>query len=219
MRPRILIPILFATAVVLLAVETVKTPINNDDVRVLDVVVQPHEKTSMHEHKANRVMIYRNAGAQNFEFESGKHSLLTFTDNQVMWSPIEGRHIAEVATEKPVNIIEIELKKPGGGLKVTTAQDPLKVDPKHYRLEFENDQVRVFRVHFGPHEGAPMHEHQLHRIIVYLTDANMRVTSADGKVEVTPHKAGDIVEGGPAKHSEQNLTDKPVETIVTELKY
>ena len=218
MRLRILIP-LGAVAAALLAVETVKTPINNDDVRVLDVVVQPHEKTSMHEHKANRVMIYRTAGAQNFEYETGKHSLLTFTANQVMWSPIEGKHIADVATEQPVNIIEIELKKPGAGLNVTTALDPLKVDPKHYRLEFDNAQVRVFRAHYGPHESTPMHEHQLHRIIVYLTDANVRVTSADGKVEVIQHKAGDIVEGGPARHSEQNLSDKPLETIVTELKY
>jgi len=64
-----------------------------------------------------------------------------------------------------------------------------------------------------------MHEHQLSRIMVYLTDASVRVTYSDGKVELTPHKAGDILQGGAAKHSEQNTTDKPVEVIVTELKY
>jgi hypothetical protein len=64
-----------------------------------------------------------------------------------------------------------------------------------------------------------MHEHQLKRINVYLTDARVRVTSADGKVDTTPHKAGDILQGGPAKHSEQNVGDKPVEVLVTELKY
>jgi len=36
---------------------------------------------------------------------------------------------------------------------------------------------------------------------------------------MTPRKAGDIAQGGAAKHSEQNTTDKPVEVIVTELKY
>jgi hypothetical protein len=55
--------------------------------------------------------------------------------------------------------------------------------------------------------------------MVYLTDASVRVTYSDGKVELTPHKAGDILQGGAAKHSEQNTTDKPVEVIVTELKY
>ena len=206
-------------AAALFAEETVKTPINDDNVRVLDVVVQPREKTKMHEHKANRVMIYRTAGAQNFEYGDGRRAVLKFRQNEVKWSPQEGMHLAEVATGKPVNIVEIELKKPGAGKKITTALDPLKVDPKHYHLEFENDQVRVFRVKFGPHEGAPMHEHQLSRIMVYLTDAKVQVTSADGKVETTPRKAGDIVQGGAARHSELNTTDQPVEVLVTELEY
>jgi quercetin dioxygenase-like cupin family protein len=219
MRPRTLIPIVCAAAAALPAVETIKTPIDNDDVRVLDVILQPHEKTSMHEHTVNRVMIYRTAGAQNFEYESGRHSVLAFKENEVKWSPVEGKHIADVATEKPVNLIEIELKRPGAGKKIATALDPVKIDPKHYKLELENDQVRVFRVNIGPHESTPMHEHQLHRIMVYLADANVRVTNADGKVETTPHKAGEILEGGAAKHSEQNLGDTPVQVIVTELKY
>jgi quercetin dioxygenase-like cupin family protein len=218
MRHRILLALPVASAL-LFSAETVKTPINNEDVRVLDVVVQPHEKTSLHEHKANRVMIYKVAGTQSFQYEDGHHSTLTFGENEVKWSPIEGKHIAEVVTEKPVGIVEIELKKPGAGKTITTATDPLKVDKKHYKLEFENDQVRVFRVKFGPHESTPMHEHQLKRIVVYLTDAAIRVTSADGKVDMTPHKAGDVVEGGAGKHGEQNTTDKPVELIVTELKY
>jgi quercetin dioxygenase-like cupin family protein len=219
MRPRTSILILCAVAAALTAEEVVKTPIDNDDVRVLDATLQPHEKTSMHEHKANRVMIYRNAGMQTFQYEDGRHATLAFKENEVKWSPIEGKHIAEVATEKPVEIVEIELKKPSAGKKITTALDPLKVDPKHYKLEFENDQVRVFRVKIGPHESTPMHEHQLHRIMVYLTDAHVRVTSADAKIDTTPHKAGDIPEGWAARHSEQNLSDQPVEVIVTELKY
>src|SRR5438094_6119578 len=133
----------FAAVAALLAEETVKTPIDNDDVRVLDVVVQPHEKTKMHEHKANRVMIYRNAGALNFVYGDGRKAVLQFKENEVKWSGQDGMHIAEVATAKPVNIVEIELKKPGAGKKITTALDPLKVDPKHYKLELENDQVRV----------------------------------------------------------------------------
>jgi quercetin dioxygenase-like cupin family protein len=218
MRTRILLTLPVAAAL-LFSAETIKTPINNDAVRVLDVVVQPHEKTSMHEHKANRVMIYKIAGAQRFQYEDGRTSTLTFHENDVKWSPIEGKHIAEVATGHPVGIVEIELKKQGAGKTVTTNIDPLKADPKHYKLEFENDQVRVFHVKIGPHESTPLHEHQLKRIMVYLTDASVRVTNADGSVDMTPHKAGDILQGGAAKHSEQNTTDKPVEVIVTELKY
>lgn len=39
--------------------------------------------------------------------------------------------------------------------------DPVKVDPKHYQVEFENDRVRVLRIRFGPHERSVMHGHLL----------------------------------------------------------
>jgi quercetin dioxygenase-like cupin family protein len=210
---------LIVATVALFAAETVKTPIDNADVRVIDAVLQPHEKTALHEHKANRVMIYRNAGAQNIDYEGGRRVVLTFKDNEVKWSPIEGKHTSEIASGNPVNIVEVELKKPGAGKTVTTALDPIRIDPKHYKIEFENDQVRVFRVRIGPHESSPMHEHQLHRIVVYLTDAAVRVTTVDGKVETASHKAGDIVESAAAKHSEQNMTGSPIVVLVTELKY
>jgi hypothetical protein len=32
------------------------------------------------------------------------------------------------------------------------AQDPLKIAPQAYKLEFENEWVKVVRVHYGPHE-------------------------------------------------------------------
>ena len=39
------------------------------------------------------------------------------------------------------------------------AQDAVKVDPSHHKVEFENDQVRVLRIRFGPGEESVMHEH------------------------------------------------------------
>jgi uncharacterized RmlC-like cupin family protein len=203
----------------LLAAEPARYPVNNDDVRVIDVVEDPHAKTRLHDHKMNRVMIYKNAGTQDIVYEDGKKTTLKFKDRQVLWSPQAGMHTSEIVSSGPVGLVEIELKKAGAGKKVTTELDPLKVDPRHYHLEFENDQVRVTRVKFGAHEGAPLHEHQLTRVILYLTDSKTRVTSVDGTVDETPHKAGDVVYGGAAKHSEINTLDHPIEVIVTELKY
>jgi len=39
------------------------------------------------------------------------------------------------------------------------AQNPTKVDSKHYTVEFENARVRVLRVKYGPHEKSVMHWH------------------------------------------------------------
>src|SRR5215813_10159014 len=51
-------------------------------------------------------------------------------------------------------------------------QDPLKVAPQAYKLEFENDWVRVMRVHYGPKEKIPEHYHtERAAAYVYLNDS------------------------------------------------
>jgi hypothetical protein len=115
--------------------------------------------------------------------------------------------------------VEVLIKKEGDPAKTAkTPLDPLTVDPKDYKLEFENSQVRVTRVKFPPHHKVPMHEHLLNRVVVYLTDQNGKMTTPDGKVDAAVHKAGEASWGGPTKHQEENLGDKPFEAIVVELK-
>jgi hypothetical protein len=51
------------------------------------------------------------------------------------------------------------------------AQDALKVSPDAYRLVFENDWVKVVRVHYGPREVIAPHDHTaLGAAYVYLND-------------------------------------------------
>jgi hypothetical protein len=196
-----------------------RVPLENDFVKVIDVTSQPHQKTRMHEHKINRVMVYLNAGRQHFEWQNGKPSDLTWKAGQPLWSPAAGMHTAEITSDRPVRIIEIELKKPGGGKNPgATALDPVKVISKRYSVEFENDQVRVVRVKAGPKETLPLHEHIVNRVSVLLTDQDFRITSADGTVQNPKRKAGEVAWGTPAKHTEENLSDKPFETIMVELK-
>jgi quercetin dioxygenase-like cupin family protein len=198
--------------------ETVTIAIDNDQVKVVNVVVQPHEKTRLHQHTVNRVMIYLQGGRQDFDYQDGKKSVLNFKAGEMKWSPASGMHIAEVTSDNPVNIIEVELKKAGTGANASGgALDPVKVDRKHYKVELENDQVRVLRVKIGPHEATPLHEHSLNRVVTYITDQNIRVTSG-GKAETLQHKAGEVSWGAPTKHKEENLSDKPLEVVVVELK-
>src|ERR1700694_5940112 len=69
------------------------------------------------------------------------------------------------------------------------AQDPVKVDAKHYKVEFENDQVRVLRITYGPHEKSVMHGHPA-GVAVFLTDGNVKFTLPDGKTQDAPIKTG-----------------------------
>jgi hypothetical protein len=52
------------------------------------------------------------------------------------------------------------------------AQDPLKLLPDNYKLQFENEWVRVTRVHYAPHSTLPVHAHTTApSAYVYLNDA------------------------------------------------
>jgi uncharacterized RmlC-like cupin family protein len=194
------------------------TPIDNDQVKVVVVNQAPHVKTKLHQHTVNRVMIYLQPGKQTIAYEDGQKVLLEWKAAEAKWSPAGKMHIAEITSDSPVKIVEVELKKAAGSGKPGGTLDPVKIDPKHYKVEFENPQVRVLRVRIGAHESAPMHEHMLNRVVTYITDQRVKITGADGKSDVAEHKAGDVAWAGPAKHKEENLGDKAFEVVVVELK-
>ena len=97
------------------------------------------------------------------------------------------------------------------------AQDPVKVDPKHYKVEFENEQVRVLRISYGVGEKSVMHEHP-NAVAVFLTDGNVKFTTPDGKSEERPAKAGATIWSPGGKHLPENIGSKPFELILVELK-
>jgi uncharacterized RmlC-like cupin family protein len=212
------LPLALPIACGLLA-QTPAPPIDNDQARVVVAHDQPHKKGALHEHKLNRVMIYLQAGRQEIIPEGGKKVTMEWKAGDVKWSPARGMHTSEIVSDQPVTIVEVEVKKAGDPSKAgMTALDPLKVDPKNYKLEFENSQVRVVRVKMAPHQKVPMHEHVLNRVVVYLTDQNGSMTTADGQTTTAVHKAGEFSWGAPTKHEEQNNQDHAFEAVVVEFK-
>ena len=72
---------------------------------------------------------------------------------------------------------------------VCWAQDQVKVDPKHYKVESENADVRILRIHYGPHEKSVMHSHP-DSVVVYLSDGTIRMHTPDGKSQDMTGKTG-----------------------------
>jgi quercetin dioxygenase-like cupin family protein len=97
------------------------------------------------------------------------------------------------------------------------AQDAAKVDAKHYKVEFENAQVRVLRITYGPHEKSVMHGHPA-SVAVFLTDGSVKFTMPDGKTVTGDVKAGMVQWEAGVKHLPENTGDKPFELILVELK-
>jgi quercetin dioxygenase-like cupin family protein len=104
------------------------------------------------------------------------------------------------------------LAQPAGG-----KADPVKVDAKHYKVEFENESVRVLRISYAPGEKSVMHYHP-NAVAVYLTDGKTRMTTPDGKSQEMPAKAGSAAWTPAGSHLPQNTGDKRLELILVELK-
>jgi quercetin dioxygenase-like cupin family protein len=97
------------------------------------------------------------------------------------------------------------------------AQDASKVEPKHYHVAFENEQVRVIDMHYGPHEKSGMHEHPA-GVAVYITAGHFRFTDETGKVIEAEAKAGEARWFPAFKHKVENLSDKPFDGVYIEIK-
>jgi quercetin dioxygenase-like cupin family protein len=191
--------------------------IYNDQVRVLDVTTPAHRKSGLHEHAMNRVMIYMTAGTNRLEYEGGRVENLKFRPGEALWSTAGGKHTSENPGEQPFRVIEVELKKPGAPFH-PGALDPVRLAPQWYKVTLDNPQVRVLRVVIPGKARVPLHEHARNRVVVYVSDAVVRVTPEGGAPAESRVAAGEVRWAGTAKHTEENLADKPFEVVVVELK-
>ena len=97
------------------------------------------------------------------------------------------------------------------------AQDAVKTDPKHYSVVSENDQVRILKVHYGPHEKSVMHSHP-NSVAVMLTDMKAEFTLPDGKKQNMTAKTGDAQYTPAQVHLPENTGEKGMDLILVELK-
>ena len=97
------------------------------------------------------------------------------------------------------------------------AQNPTLVEPTHYKLAFENDEVQVVDVHYGPHEKSKMHSHP-GGVVVYITEGHLRFTDEKGNVKEVNAKPGESRFFPPFHHMVENLTGKPFDAVYIGLK-
>lgn len=231
MKPKtqLIMAALFASVISIAAVETTmaqdpakvdakhyKVEFENDYVRILRVKYGPKERSVIHQHPVG-VAISLTETVGKFALSDGKVEERRFKVGDVRWTAAE-THLPQNVRDKPFEVILIELK--GGTTAVTgtpaVSEDPAKVDSKHYKVEFENAQVRVLRVKLGSKEKTPMHVHPAN-ITIFLTDGHARFTLPDGETQEATLKAGQFLWAGQEKHAGENLGG-PFEAIVVELK-
>jgi hypothetical protein len=173
--------------------------------RVIVATLQPRTPSIARTgHATDRVLIYLDDGVMTRE-EGGQTTRIEFHRGDVRWRPASGAYTAENLSDHPIRILEVDLKGPPTGPLPVTKLDPSIVDTAHYKVALENEHVRVLRIHFGPNEKSPVHEHNLNRVVLYLNDQGT-------------FKADDVRMAGPETHMEENAAVQPADRIAVELK-
>jgi quercetin dioxygenase-like cupin family protein len=194
--------------------------IDNAAVRVLSVTYQPHDKSILHSHAGNRVVIVLDDGRLVTTYEDGRKEDQPWQAGEARWVPAGPKHVAENMGSKRIRIIEVEMKKAGPANPAARSAklDPVEIDPMHNEFLFENDQVRVFRSWREVGGKEKMHEHVgKGRVAVLLTDIDARVES-DGATTPLHGSAGDVLWSGPAEHAATNTGLAKFDMIIVEVK-
>lgn len=188
-----------------LAPVTITPRLDTPQARVIVATLQPRMPVNARTgHATDRVIIYLDDGAMT-RSDGDRTARIEFHRGDVRWSPASGPYIAENLSDRPIRILEIDLKGPPGGPATTSKLDPVATDSTHYKVALENEHVRVLRVHYGAREKGARHEHLLNRVVVYLNDQ-------------PGAKADDVRMAGPATHAEENGSDQPADRIAVEIK-
>lgn len=191
-----------------------KVEFENSQVRVVRWVIPPGDKTANHSHPYNVNVLLTDANIKVIT-PDGKTSEVHGKAGSAAWRG-PTTHVVENIGDKPVEGILIEPKRPSSALPAG-AQDETVIDPKHSKVEFENDQVRVTRYHFDAGEKSTLHGHP-DNVQVVLTDASATVTTPDGKTTPVTAKAGEVHWRPAGQHTVQNTGKQPFEGVLVEMK-
>jgi quercetin dioxygenase-like cupin family protein len=177
-----------------------KVEFENDQIRVLRATVGAHQKTPMHQHPS-RAGITITENDLRVYLPDGTSATSKRSPHEIFWSePVT--HQVENLSDKPMENIEIELKRANGtGVPVKpaavassaagTATDPVAVEQEpHHHVIFENQYVRVLDVVVDPGDTTLFHKHSLDNVAVQLNDAAIKRQFPGEDWVATPAKEG-----------------------------
>ena len=187
----------------------------NDHFRIVRINYGPGEESVMHHHPEH-VAVFLTDLATEFRTPDGATETVEAKAGEHHYIPA-GSHHPRLISDAPFEGVAIELKKPSPAAEGETGPDVIEADPEHYKVEFENERVRVLRVTYGAGEESAMHYHPEHAA-VFLNDHHFVFTLPDGTTQEIHAKAGDTVLAPAGQHLPKNMGEEEAVVIVVEQK-
>jgi len=114
-------------------------------------------------------------------------------------------------------ILVVGLLLPGTAMMAQTQDSAGAAGAGVAKVEFENEQIRVVRVSYAPHQKSAVHSHA-GRFVVTLTKNHTRSIAPDGAAKTSERAAHEYYWSDAVTHQIENLSDEPMENIEIEFK-
>jgi quercetin dioxygenase-like cupin family protein len=192
-----------------------KVRLDNARVRVLEVTGKAGQKAVMHKHPG--YVVYSLAdGSVKFTNAKGATADSEMKSGETMWRDAES-HASEVVTDIHVLLFELKGAKKSAPAGAAKADDPVSVDPGHFKVLLDNERVRVLDYQAAPGEKTPMHSHPGYITYDFTGGKTMFTYPTAKSVERTP-KAGDVTWHDAETHAGQVTGDRAVHVLLVEIK-
>ena len=108
----------------------------------------------------------------------------------------------------------------GGNALANTAPDPVKLNPRSYRVVFENDKLRVIEYHSKPGLGVcgqGRHFHPEH-LTIALSGGKVTLRDESGKRKTVEAKPGAMFWAPAEVHEVENISGRDMHAYLIEYK-
>lgn len=197
------------------APDVYKVRLDNTKVRVLEVKGKAGHKTPLHSHPD--YVVYSLAdGSVRFTDAKGAAADAPMKTGETMWRGAES-HASEVASD--IHVLLFELKEPKKAAAAASAKpdDPMTVDPDHYKVLLDNDRVRVLEFRGAPGNKTPMHSHPGY-VTYSFNGGKTKFTYPKGKPVEAVTQAGEVRWHKAETHSGENTGDTELRVLIVEIK-
>ncbi len=201
------------------AVPILKEPMHrlkleNQYVRVFDVLVPPHGQTLFHEHTNDYVFVPIGASKFRSEKADGTTTGMTLENGEARFTRAPLVHRAFNLADTPFRNITVEILKPAG----SPPEAPLPSMPGHSTI-LDNDRVRIDRQILEPGQSTGLHTHTLMSLGICVSPARVEYSGPGQKTETADLEAGLFNwHTGTRTHSLKNVGKTTFEAIEIEWK-
>jgi quercetin dioxygenase-like cupin family protein len=193
--------------------------LQNDLVRIMRVLIPPNDATGWHEHNFDYVVVAVNGTKVHVDVRGNPQAVEgTMVTNSVAYTNYVGKHFVHRVANRSETVnhqlaFEILPSSPGS----FTPSDRSSVP--QYKMETDNDRVRVWRLQLAPGEVAELINQKAPAVRVVLSGERLLETDSNGQVREIGAKSGDFAWlPGPSARSVTNAGLMPLELVEVELK-